>query len=55
MGAAAGPFRFAGAARQGEVRIVDRCIVSEGCYYGEQNLWDVHIGRASLPNSITHV
>ena len=56
MGGAAGPFRFAGAARQGEVRIVDRCYVSEDCcYYAEHNLWDVHIWRASWPNVIMHV
>ena len=56
MWVVANTFRFAGAARQGEVRIVDRCYVSEECcYYGEQNLWDVHIWRASWPNSIMHV
>ena len=30
-------FRFAGAARTGEVRIEGRLVVSEGCYSGELN------------------
>ena len=38
-----------------EVRIVNRCTVSEGCYYyGEQHLGNLHIWRASWPNSIMH-
>ena len=55
MGVAVGTFTFVSAAQQEDVRIVDRCIVPEGCYYfGEQQFGSFHFWRSRLPNSIMH-